>query len=65
MRVFASSFHSPMFMSRWATLILLLALPFAAHIAQAQSLGYEGPTGVFVTPLASTAASPVCSAVCL
>jgi len=58
MRVFASSFHSPMFMSRWATLILLLALPFAAHIAQAQSLGYEGPTGVFVTPLASTAASP-------
>jgi hypothetical protein len=26
--------------------------------AQAQSLGYEGPTGVFVTPLASTAASP-------
>jgi hypothetical protein len=25
---------------------------------QAQSLGYEGPTGIFVTPLASTAASP-------
>jgi hypothetical protein len=27
--------------------------PLAAHAAQAQSLGYEGPTGVFVTPLAS------------
>ncbi len=26
--------------------------------AKAQSLGWEGPTGVFVTPLASTAASP-------
>ena len=58
MRVFATSFYSPVFKSRWASLILLLALPFAAHTAQAQSLGYEGPTGVFVTPLASTAASP-------
>jgi hypothetical protein len=46
------------FKSRWATLILLLALPVFARTAQAQSLGYEGPTGVFVTPLASTAASP-------
>lgn len=31
---------------------------FAAAGAHAQSLGYEGPTGVFVTPLASTSASP-------
>jgi hypothetical protein len=29
-----------------------------ASVDGAQSLGYEGPTGVFVTPLASTAASP-------
>ena len=58
MRVFARFSHSPVFKIRWASLILLLVLPFAAHKAQAQSLGYEGPTGVFVTPLASTAASP-------
>jgi hypothetical protein len=58
MRLFASSFHSPVFKSRWATLILILALPFAARVTQAQSLGYEGPTGVFVTPLASVSASP-------
>ena len=58
MRIFASSFHSPVFKIRWATLFLLLALPFAARSAQSQSLGYEGPTGIFVTPLASTAASP-------
>ena len=58
MRVLAPSFHSPVFMSRWATFLLLFAFPFATHTVQAQSLGYEGPTGVFVTPLASTAASP-------
>jgi hypothetical protein len=58
MRIFALIFHSPVFKSRWATLILLFVLPFATHAAQAQSLGYEGPTGVFVTPLASTSASP-------
>jgi hypothetical protein len=58
MRTFASSLGLPVLQSRWATLVLLLALPFAAHTTQAQSLGYEGPTGVFVTPLASTAASP-------
>jgi hypothetical protein len=40
------------------TLLLILTLSLTAHFAQAQSLGYEGPTGVFVTPLASTAASP-------
>jgi len=43
---------------KWAVPALLLSLGFAASTAQAQSLGYEGPTGVFVTPLASTAASP-------
>ena len=38
--------------------MLALALSLSAHFAQAQSLGYEGPTGIFVTPLAATAASP-------
>lgn len=33
------------------------ALLFAVS-AQGQNLGYEGPTGIFVTPLAATAASP-------
>jgi len=38
---------------------LLCSLPvLTAPAAQAQSLGYEGPTGVFVTPLASVSASP-------
>jgi len=37
---------------------LLAALALGASQAQAQNLGYEGPTGIFVTPLASTAASP-------
>jgi hypothetical protein len=55
MRVFASIFHSPVPKS---LLALLIALPVTAHTAQAQSLGYEGPTGVFVTPLASVSASP-------
>jgi len=40
------------------TLLLTLAVSLSAHVAQAQSLGYEGPTGIFVTPLAATAASP-------
>jgi hypothetical protein len=38
--------------------VLLFAVSFAALAAQAQSLGYEGPTGVFVTPLASVSPSP-------
>lgn len=38
----------------WALAAGLLA----GTAAGAQSLGWEGPTGVFVTPLASTAASP-------
>jgi hypothetical protein len=58
MRIFAASFQSPVSTSLFAALALLVALPFATATAQAQSLGYEGPTGVFVTPLASTAASP-------
>ena len=58
MRVFASSFQLPVSKSLFTTLALLAALPFASATAQAQSLGYEGPTGVFVTPLALVADSP-------
>ena len=58
MRHFIPSFRLPVSNPRWVLLALFLVLPFAARTAQAQSLGYEGPTGVFVTPLASTAASP-------
>jgi hypothetical protein len=58
MRVFASISHLPVFKNQWAALALLFALPFAIQASQAQSLGYEGPTGVFVTPLANTAPSP-------
>jgi hypothetical protein len=39
--------------------LIVAGLPLAAGtIAQAQDLGYEGPTGIFVEPMASTAASP-------
>jgi hypothetical protein len=41
-----------------AAVVVLLGLGVFAVVSEAQSLGYEGPTGVFVTPLASTAASP-------
>ncbi|MGA3134784.1 MAG: hypothetical protein ABSC88_02210 [Terracidiphilus sp.] len=58
MRILATSFASSVSNRLFAALALLLVLPFAAHTAQAQSLGYEGPTGVFVTPLAYTSASP-------
>jgi hypothetical protein len=51
-------FASPVSKSLFATLGLLLAVSLATPTAQAQSLGYEGPTGVFVTPLASVSASP-------
>lgn len=48
--------------SRVASLLSVLSLLVAVIVfvvpAQAQSLGWEGPTGVFVTPLAYTAASP-------
>jgi hypothetical protein len=53
-----SSFYSSVRKSRWAAFTMLFAFSFATHSAQAQSLGYEGPTGVFVTPLASVSASP-------
>jgi len=55
-RVFASL--SSVFASRWTAAVVSAALLIAARGASAQSLGYEGPTGVFVTPLAATAASP-------
>ena len=58
MRRFASAFRSSALSTRWAPTILLLVLSLAARAAQAQSLGWEGPTGVFVTPLAYTSASP-------
>jgi hypothetical protein len=58
MRVDAHSFLSSVIKSQWAMLFLLLGLFFTTPSTQAQSLGYEGPTGIFVTPLASTAASP-------
>lgn len=58
MRVFASIFHSSVLSNRWTSFILLFALSFSTRAAQAQSLGYEGPTGVFVTPLASVSSSP-------
>jgi hypothetical protein len=43
---------------RVLALAAAVVMPLFAVGAGAQSLGYEGPTGVFVTPLASTAASP-------
>ncbi|MDR3752068.1 MAG: DUF3034 family protein [Terracidiphilus sp.] len=58
MRISVSALISPVFASRWAVPILFFVLIFAAHNSEAQSLGYEGPTGIFVTPLAATSASP-------
>ena len=58
MRTYAFASISPVTARRWAAPIALIVLWFAAHAALAQSLGWEGPTGVFVTPLAYTAASP-------
>jgi hypothetical protein len=52
------SFYSPVFKSRWPLIALLAVLSFAAAAAQAQSLSFEGPTGILVTPLASVAGSP-------
>jgi len=39
-------------------LALLLAISLGAGVAAAQSLNWDGQTGVFITPLAYTAASP-------
>jgi len=58
MRVSLPSFQPPVFKLQWVSLLLLIAFIFATRNAHAQSLGYEGPTGVFVTPLAYTSASP-------
>jgi len=58
MRTTLSFIHASAPKSRWATLVLLFVFASAMHMARAQSLGYEGPTGVFVTPLAATAGSP-------
>jgi hypothetical protein len=58
MRIRVSSSSPFTSASRLALPILLFALVFVVHSSVAQSLGYEGPTGVFVTPLAATAASP-------
>jgi hypothetical protein len=43
---------------KWVAPVLLLCLCVVNHTTHAQSLGYEGPTGVLVTPIASTSASP-------
>ncbi len=48
-------------MTQFAKRFVLLAFALLAVAAlglNAQSLGYEGPTGVFVTPIAAVAASP-------
>ncbi len=58
MRIIVSATRLSVFASRWAMPILLFAAIFASQKSTAQSLGYEGPTGVFVTPLAYTSASP-------
>jgi len=58
MRVFASLHHSSVSSTLRAALLALFAITFATVAAEAQSLGYEGPTGVFVTPLALVSASP-------
>jgi hypothetical protein len=44
--------------AKLAVPVLGLSLCFGAHTAQAQSLNYEGSTGIYVTPLAYTATSP-------
>src|ERR1035441_4314255 len=58
MNTLASSFRSYAASMKWVAPALLLSFTAFATTAQAQSLGYEGPTGIFVTPLASVADSP-------
>jgi hypothetical protein len=53
-----SSSRHPRAASKWTALVLFTVALFAVATVHAQSLGYEGPTGIFVTPIASTAASP-------
>lgn len=54
MRVFIFGFRLPVL----PILVAVLSLAAAGRPVRAQNLGWEGPTGVFVTPLAYTAASP-------
>lgn len=58
MRIRVSAFNLFQFKGQLTIAVITAALAFAARSSAAQSLGYEGPTGVFVTPLAATAASP-------
>ena len=58
MRRFAPASFRSVSKSFFAAFALLLAKLLVLPAARAQSLGYEGPTGVFVTPLAYTFASP-------
>src|ERR1035441_6015712 len=58
MNTFVSSFRSYAATWKWVAPVLLLSLFVFTTTAQAQSLGYEGPTGVFVTPLALVSGSP-------
>ena len=58
MRVFAPLLHSSVSNILRAAFLAFFTFTFATVAAQAQSLGYEGPTGVFVTPLASVSPSP-------
>lgn len=44
--------------TKWLAAVVLSTLAIGAQSLLGQSLGYEGPTGIFVTPLASTAPSP-------
>ena len=58
MRTVMSFTHASTPRNHWAMLALLFVFASATHMVRAQSLGYEGPTGIFVTPLAATAGSP-------
>ena len=58
MTVVNRSLRSIFAFGKWVVPALLLSLSLGASRMEAQSLGYEGPTGIFVTPLALTAASP-------
>jgi hypothetical protein len=44
---------------KWVAPVLFLILCFTAQYTQAQSLGFEGPTGIFITPTAYVSPSPL------
>jgi hypothetical protein len=50
-------YRAPRFRSLWALMLLLIILAGVGASTSAQSLNWEGQTGVFVTPLAYTAPS--------